>query len=410
MAKKNLVYQLWPISWGSIRMMTAFLPRIAELGADYVWVSPIYTSPWKNHGYDVTDYYSVDSRLGTMEDVDEFIRTAHALGLKVIMDLMIDSTSIQHTWFKTEPHRYQWSKDGFPERRSLLDQTSAWKREKDQFYLCLSHPEQADLNWYSGGVLNRALVESFKSVMKFWLYDHNIDGFRIGQAQSINQNINQGEKKFDDFLIGPQAVQAINELSNFYGGKAPFLIMDVMDPQYGRITNYYAENTDVEFITNRMLKSAVTPKQLVDENKRTSAIDNLRKKIIKQTRSSKFMLDLESHDAPRFTSRSGLEGKEVLNFMFQPEVQAVCLYQGQELGLKNPTEAELPMLDLLNLDARAAAYVEKQHPSPESLRQNSRANARVPIPMDEYVRQEKDSDSVLNYTKKLIWEWQHREE
>ena len=401
---KTLVYQLWPISWGGIKAMTLFLPRIAALGADYVWFSPIYTSPWKNHGYDVADYYTVDSRLGTMEDVDEFIRTAHALGLKVITDIVIDSTSVKHTWFLTEPHRYVWSKNRQPERISYMDQSLAWTPYSDKFYLSLSHPEQADLNWFQGGVLNRALVESFKSIMHFWLYKHDIDGFRINSVQSLNQSTFQGDVRFNDSLIGKRAVQAVDELSNLYGGKTPFLMMDVIDPHYSKVTNYYAEETDVEFITNRALKSSIGHGGL-HEDDRAHAIDSLKKKISKQVKCSKFMLDLESHEAQRFTSRSGLSGEEVLELMFQPKVQAICLYQGQELGLKNPTEQELPFLEMLNLDARAAAYMEKQAVSPESIRQNARANARVPIPLDEYARQEESENSTLAFAKNIIREW-----
>ena len=101
MAEKTLVYQLYPISWGSIRMMTLFLPRLVALDVDYVCLCPIFKSPWENGGYDVADYYTVEPKLGTIEDMDEFIESAHAMGLKVILDLPIDSTSVEHNWFLT---------------------------------------------------------------------------------------------------------------------------------------------------------------------------------------------------------------------------------------------------------------------------------------------------------------------
>lgn len=397
--KKTLVYQLWPISWGSIKTMTLFLPRIAALSADYVWISPIFTSPWKNHGYDVADYYTVDPRLGTMDDFDEFVRTAHALGLKVITDLVIDSTSIKHTWFLTEPHRYIWSKNKQPDRVCNMDQSTAWTPYEDKFYLSLTHPEQADLNWYQGGILNRALVESFKSIMYFWLYKHDIDGFRINSVQSLNQSTFKGDVKFNESLIGSRAVQAVNELSNLYGGKTPFLMMDIIDPHYGKVTNYYAEETDVEFITNRALKSSV------GYDGKNKTIESLNKRISKQTKNPKFMLELESHQSQRFTSRTGLSSTEILELIFQPKVQAVCLYQGQELGLTNPGKEELPFLELLNLDARAALYMEKQNASADAIRQNAWANARIPIPLDEYARQEESGASTLNFAKTTIERW-----
>ena len=396
MVKKTLIYQLWPLSWGSIKTMTTFLPRIAALGADYVWISPVYESPFYNDGYDVSDYYKIDGRFGNMTDMDEFIKTAHSLGLKVIMDLIIDSTSVEHSWFlQEEEYRYFWSKDCLPERRSILDESNAWVPYKDTNCLCSNHPKQVNLNWFNGGVLNRALMESFKSIMHFWLHDHDIDGFRIA-PQLINQDVAEGDIKFADSLMGARALQVVNGLSNLYVGKIPFLIMDLMDPKFGEVTKYYADKTDIEFVTNRMLKSAIAPK---------GNLKGLKKKISRQVKCSKFMLNLESHDSARFTSRSGLNGKEVMDLLFQPEVQAVCLYQGQELGLENPSEEQLSVAQILNMDPKAAAFAEKQRISPESLRQNSRANSRLPLPLDEYSRQEKDEDSVLNYAKTLVKRW-----
>ena len=117
------------------------------------------------------------------------------------------------------------------------------------------------------------------------------------------------------------------------------------------------------------------------------------------------MLDLESHDAPRFTSRSGLNPLEILNFMFTSKAQAICLYQGQELGLRNPEN--LSMLDIMTLDSKTEFQHVKNQASIESLRQNSCANARVPIPLDEYARQESDPSSVLANTIALVQKWKH---
>ena len=117
------------------------------------------------------------------------------------------------------------------------------------------------------------------------------------------------------------------------------------------------------------------------------------------------MLELENHDSPRLTSQLDISGKEVMDLMFTPKVQAICLYQGQELGLKNPSEKELSLVDILNLDARAAMQFEYYDISAEELRRNTRANTRLPIPLDEYARQELDQTSVLNYAKSVIRAW-----
>ena len=399
MARKTLVYQMYPISWGSIRMMTAFLPRVAALGCDYVWLSPIFESPWHNHGYDVADYYAVEPRLGTMADFDEFVRSAHLMGLKVILDLPIDSTSVEHRWFLTEPHRYitQEENNPSPVRLNVLGDSLAWQRSNNKFYLALNHPSQATLNWYSHGTLNKGLIETFKRIMSFWIVSHNVDGFRLEFAQLLNETAEGDETKLNRFLIGPRAVEVINELSNLYNQKAPFLIMDCIDPN-GKVCEFYSAETDVEFFTNRVIRSTSICSK-------TKSLDGLKKKVANHTDNPKFMLNLESHDVPRYTSRSGLSPRTILKFMFSSDIQAVCLYQGQELGLKNPEN--LSISEILSLDSRKELEHERMKISNETLRRESCANARVPIPLDEYAAQEADPDSVLRIAKALIEEWRH---
>lgn len=398
MAEKILVYHLWPLSWGSLRIMSAFLPRIKALGADYVWLSPIFSSPWRNHGYDVSDYYAIDPRFGTLDDFHEFVAAAHAMGLKVITDLVIDSTSVEHIWYRTNANHYIWG-DRLLDWQNLYDQGSAWEYDsrKNRYYLHLGHPAQPDLNWFFGGVLNRQLSDYFKSVMHYWLYEHGVDGFRLGSIQSLNKDVTQTKLGLDDILIGQRAVEAINELSNIYGGKTPFLIVDLLDPHQGDVVDYYSENIDVEFITNSMLRSIIaSPGQ--------DHAQDLSARLAQHIKNHKFMLEVESHDSSRFTSRFGLSGAEAIDLIFGSGAQAVCLYQGQELGLKNPSERDLPMPEVMKLDARAVTQLER-HATVESVRQTSRANVRLPLPLDEYARQEADDRSVLSHAKEVIQSW-----
>lgn len=402
MAEKILVYHLWPLSWGNLRIMSAFLPRIKALGADYVWLSPIFSSPWKNHGYDISDYYSIDPRFGTLDDFREFVNAAHAMGLKVITDLVIDSTSIEHVWYQTDLNRYIWSRQSPPDWRNLYDQGSAWEYDnaKGHYYLHLGHPAQADLNWYFGGVLNRQLTDYFKTVMCYWLKEFDVDGFRLGSIQSLNKEITQDNFGLDNFLIGHKAVEAIGELSNIYRGKTPFLMLDCIDPYHGDVVDYYAENIDVEFITNSVLRSSIALHQ-------PDAARVLSDKLAAHVKNHKFMLELESHDSSRFTSRFNLNGKEAIDLIFGVGAQAVCLYQGQELGLENPSEHDLSMAEIMKLDSRAVAQLER-HATIESIRQTSHANVRLPLPLDEYARQEADDRSVLAHTKEAIQRWKNQ--
>lgn len=395
---KTLVYQLWSYAWGDIRLMTAFLSRIAALGCDYVWLSPIYSSSKHNFGYDVTNHYAIDDSFGTISDFQEFVRTAHALGLKIIMDLIIDSTSVEHVWFRNEPGKYYWSKNPSPQWRNFSDQGPAWQfdEKRKDFYLCTSHPKQADLNWFAGGILNRTLIGTFKEIMRYWLYEQDVDGFRVGSAQSLNKDPTRQNMEFENMLIGSRAALAIGELSNLYGGKTPILMLDMLDPTYGSIVDYYSEKTDVEFITNSILKYSVTSGSGIDEG--------FKSLIAGHAKNPKYMLELESHESSRFTSASGLEGSQVLDLMFSSPVQAVCLYQGQELGLENPKEKDLPMAEIMRLDPAAATQFENGA-SAVSIRQTTCANSRTPIPLDEYARQEKNPLSTLNHAKFIIKKW-----
>lgn len=397
MAEKTLVYQLFPISWGSIRMMTLFLPRIVALGADYVCLCPIFESPWKNAGYDVADYYTVEPRLGTMEDFDEFVESAHALGLKVILDLPIDSTSVEHSWFLTEPHRYSIVEGRMPSftRENLLGDSLAWQNcGSGKYYFALNHPAQASLDWFNGGVLNRGMVECFRKIMSFWISSHHVDGFRLEFVQLLNESAEK-EPKLEEPLMGQRAVTVINELSNNFDGMAPFLILDCIDPD-GKACKFYSRETDVEFITNRLLRSTAIAN--------TKTAIGIKRKITALTKNHKFMLNLESHDVPRFTSRSGLSALQILETMFSSPVQAISLYQGQELGLENP---DLTIQEILRLDSRKEIRHENTRISNETLKRESCANARVPLPLSEYAHQETDPSSVLAHTLAFVQKWRH---
>ena len=399
MAEKVLVYQMWPLSWGTIKAMTLFLSKVKALGADYVWLSPIYTSPWKNSGYDVSDHFSIDTRFGTMADFDEFVKTAHRLGLKVIMDLVIDSTSTEHLWFQTNKKAYYiWTKNKSADWQRLFTKECAWAYDEHtrEYYLAIRHPAQADLEWFPGGIMNRVLAEYYKSVMSFWMHSHGVDGFRVGSSQLLNKGVYQKEMHLHDLLIGRKAATAINEISNIYGGKTPVFMLEAFDRD-GTAVEYYSEETDVEFITNTVLKSTVT--------RSSESLNGLRSRIEKHSRNHKFMLNLESHDSVRFTSKTGLDGKEALDLMFSFEnVNAICLYQGQELGLKNLPEKDLPLEKIIELDP-GAVWKLRNNASPVSILAHSPANNRLPLPLEEYARQEQEKTSVLNHAKTVIQKW-----
>ena len=137
--QEAVVYQIYPRSFqdsdgdgvGDLRGITQRLDHLAYLGVDALWLSPIYPSPLADFGYDVSDYTGVDPRLGTLDDLDALVREAHALGLKVLLDLVPSHTSTDHPWFREHPERYVWSPvDGPPNNWVSAFGGSAWSRDE----------------------------------------------------------------------------------------------------------------------------------------------------------------------------------------------------------------------------------------------------------------------------------------
>ncbi|MER7826020.1 alpha-amylase family glycosyl hydrolase [Streptomyces sp. NPDC096097] len=178
---------------GDLRGARSRLPHLARLGVDAVWLTPFYVSPQADGGYDVADYRAVDPLFGDLSDADELVRAAHALGLRVIVDVVPNHTSEQHPWFRAalagEPgarERYHF-RPGRGARGELPPNDwesifggPAWTRVADgDWYLHLFAPEQPDLDWDHPEV-----AAEFASVLRFWL-DLGIDGFRVDVAHGM---------------------------------------------------------------------------------------------------------------------------------------------------------------------------------------------------------------------------------
>ena len=199
--QRGVVYQVYPRSFadadgdgiGDLAGMTARLGHLAWLGVDAVWVSPIYPSPMRDFGYDITDHTGVDPLFGSLADFDALVAEAHRLGLRVLLDYVPNHTSDQHPWFtqsradRTNPRRdwYLWrdpAPDGGPPTnwRSLFG-GPAWTADPatGQSYYHAYLPEQPDLNWRNHQV-RHALLE----VLHFWL-DRGVDGFRVDALRQL---------------------------------------------------------------------------------------------------------------------------------------------------------------------------------------------------------------------------------
>lgn len=388
---KTLMYQFYPIlktkeypvweeddplkpfyQWG-VWEMQGQLPRLKEMGVDIVWLSGCMKSPRFDHGYDVEDYYSVEPYFAALYELENFIYEAHKLGIKVLLDLVLNHTSTKCRWFKDRPDWYWWSKEPKTGWKNLFDGGPAWKYDEDRgmYYLHLFHPEQADLKWFRNGKINEELVTEFRRIVDHWKRE-GIDGFRLDVPQSINKNPNVDELNFERLIdCNSKAIEVINQV---FEGKKCTLAMEMFDPtQDGAIMREYLNKTNINYIMNVKLKDSPEPEVMA---KAYSEFDA-------------FMLDIESHDSMRFLSRPGMTPDKELNTLFWTDAENICIYQGQELGLKNP---ELTDEQILALDAQTAMQYGLGAPINHL---TTRANARVPFPEDELKRQQEDENSFL---------------
>ncbi|MER7073958.1 glycoside hydrolase family 13 protein [Terrabacter sp. NPDC000476] len=206
--RQAVIYQIYPRSWadsdgdgiGDLPGITSRLPHLRDLGVDAIWLSPFYTSPQADAGYDVADYRDIDPIFGSLDDADAMIARAHELGLKVIVDMVPNHSSDEHAWFRAalaagpgsaERERYMF-REGRGEHGELPPNNwesvfggAAWTRvtEADgnpgQWYLHIFDTKQPDFNWEHPEV--RA---EFESILRFWL-DRGVDGFRVDVAHGL---------------------------------------------------------------------------------------------------------------------------------------------------------------------------------------------------------------------------------
>ena len=222
--KEAVVYQVYPRSFqdsngdgiGDLPGVTSRLEYLKKLGVDVIWLSPFYQSPGGDMGYDISDYQAVDPVFGTLADFDAMLARAHSLGMKVVIDLVVNHTSEEHRWFKESrksrdnPYRdyYIWRdgvNDGPPNNWGSSFSGSAWKLDETtgQYYLHTFGDFQPDLNWE-----NPTVRQEVYSMMRWWC-DRGVDGFRMDVISMISKT--------------PEMPDGELRQGSIYGSFAPFV-------------------------------------------------------------------------------------------------------------------------------------------------------------------------------------------
>jgi len=410
--KKAVVYQIYPKSFkdtsgngtGDLRGIIEKLDYLKELGVDVLWLTPIYQSPQRDNGYDISDYYTIHEDYGTLEDFERLLEEAHKRGLKIIMDIVINHTSTEHEWFKQaksskeNPYRdfYIW-KDGKngepPTNWESKFGGSAWEYDEatDQYYLHLFDVTQADLNWE-----NEKVRESLYEMMHFWL-KKGVDGFRldvinlISKDQQFPQDDSDGRKFYTD---GPRIHEFLHEM--YEKVFSQYDIMTVGEMSSTSINNcIHYTNPDQEEL-NMTFSFHHLKVDYPNGEKWTKADFDFQ--ALKQIL-SKWQVEMNhgggwnalfwcNHDQPRVVSRFGNDGKnhkesaKMLATVIHMMQGTPYIYQGEEFGMTNPkfnTIEDYRDVESLNIfNIKKQAGMDEQEII-EILQQKSRDNSRTPV-------------------------------
>lgn len=378
--KEASIYQIWPASYkdsngdgiGDIPGILLTLDYVKNLGVDIIWLSPMYDSPQDDMGYDISNYETVYSKYGTMEDMDKLIEEVHGRGMRLILDLVVNHTSSEHQWFKesrsskSDPKRdwYIWKPPKYdaegnrhpPNNWLSVFSGSAWTYDEDtnEYYLHLFAESQPDLNWENEDA-RRAIYDS---ALLFWL-KKGIDGFRIDVAglYSKDQAFPDAPiiipdlqwQPFDEFCLpGPRIHEFHKEM--FERTNSKYDVMTV-----GEIGNTTRENA-LKYVSakekemNMMFLFDVV--QVGSDRKNRYEIVDWKLSDFKQAvrNMSSFAegtdawstVFLENHDQPRSISRFGndlaqwrFKSGKLLAMLLTSLSGTLFIYQGQELGMTN---------------------------------------------------------------------------
>jgi oligo-1,6-glucosidase len=409
--KKAVVYQIYPRSFcdsngdgiGDINGITSKLGYIKELGADVLWISPVYQSPMRDNGYDISYYTAINPEFGTMADFDRLLKEAHNLGLKIVMDLVVNHSSDQHPWFiesrcrRESPKRdyYIWrdgKNGGPPNNWQAWFGGSAWTLDETsgQYFLHIFSPYQPDLNWE-----NPVLRAEIFTMMRWWL-DKGIDGFRMDAISLISkpQNFPDGDAKK---LIpnGPRIHEFMREMRSEVLSKYDLMTVGetggVTVDEAVQYANADGSELDMVFQFEQVELDGGESFKWNDRKINLVELKEVfsRWQTVLHDRAWNSLYWC-NHDQPRIVSRLGDDGAYREK---SAKMLAACLhflqgtpyiYQGEELGMTNAPFADIgDYRDLESINAYNALVVqEKRIAQPDMLRYmrlKSRDNSRTPM-------------------------------
>lgn len=413
--KESVVYQIYPRSFkdsngdgiGDLNGIIEKLDYIKELGANVIWLNPVYKSPNDDMGYDISDYRDIMDEFGTMDDWERLLKKAHENDIKIVMDLVVNHTSDEHEWFiesrksRENPFRdyYIWRDpvDGKePNNWASFFEGPAWEFDQNtgQYYLHLFSKKQPDLNWENEKVRNEVY-----DMMKFWL-DKGIDGFRMDVINMLSKvpglpPVETDEKGFvfgDEYFInGPRIHEFLKEMNDKVLSKYDIMTVGETPGVTPEIAAMYVGKDRNELNMVFQFEQMDLDK---GENYYKFTWDLLEfKKIMKKWQEGLYekgwnSLYLNNHDQPRMVSRFGNDGKyrvesaKMLATMIHTQQGTPYIYQGEEIGMTNisfPTIEDYKDIATINLYYKAKEAGFDEDLIMKGIHYHSRDNARTPI-------------------------------
>ncbi|MGL4664139.1 MAG: alpha-glucosidase [Clostridium butyricum] len=457
--KECVVYQIYPRSFkdsngdgiGDLKGIIEKLDYLNYLGIDVIWLSPVYKSPNDDNGYDISDYQNIMDEFGTMKDFDELLRECHKRNIKIMMDLVVNHTSDEHSWFmeskKSKDNEYRdyyvW-KDGIngqpPNNWGSVFSGPAWQydEETQMYYLHLFSKKQPDLNWE-----NPKLRNEIYSMMKWWL-DKGVDGFRMDVINFISKDQNFPNGENGDFgpyaMNGPRIHEFLKEMKQMVLKEKDLITVGEMPGVTVEQGNLYTgKDRDELNMVFQFEHMDIGNGEFGKWHKNSFKLTELKRIMTKWQKGLENngwnSLYWNNHDQPRVVSRFG-DDKKYWNK--SAKMLATCLhmmqgtpyiYQGEEIGMTNVAFEKLSdYKDIEILNAYEDLVVKKGRSHEEMMQgiyDRGRDNARTPMQWNDSenggftlgtpwikvnpnyksinVEEEiNNEDSILNYYKKLI--------
>ncbi len=469
--KSAVVYQIYPRSFadsdgdgvGDLPGITGRLDYLARLGVDVLWLSPVYSSPQDDNGYDISDYRGIDPVFGTLADLDKLIAGAHERGMRLVMDLVVNHTSDEHPWFtasrsgRDHPKRdWYWWRPARPGRAAgepgaeptnweSVFSGPAWEYDEasGEYYLHLFSRRQPDLNWE-----NPRVRHAVHDMMNWWL-DRGVDGFRMDVIDLISKDpalrdgppganglapamelVGCGPRVHEFLREMHEAVFASREDALLTVGEMPTVTVEqarlFTDPARAELDMVF--QFDHVSLDSGDSKWDVRPLRLTDLK---ASFDRWQTGLADTGWNSLYW---NNHDQPRVVSRFGddtvhrVRSATMLATVLHLHRGTPYIYQGEELGMANAPFAgidDFRDIESLNHYAAAVAAGRPEQEVLAGLRARSRDNARTPMQWDggphagfttgtpwlavnpDYPRvnaeaAEADPDSVLHHYRRLI--------